>query len=77
MSMARLPHLLTDMDPQSLSIFAAALASANLFIPSTLQVLGNEAVLKADFFNATQAAGEPQRSQTRVSRPSAPPSCFA
>ena len=56
MSAHRLPLLLTDMPPKALATTAAVLATARLWIPSALEVLGAEAALKADAFTARQAA---------------------
>jgi hypothetical protein len=52
---SRLPALLTHMAPKKLSEMAAVFAESQLWIPSALQVLADEAALKAPSFGATHA----------------------
>jgi hypothetical protein len=56
LSAARLPLLLTDMEPKALSSMAAAFAAADLWIPVVLQALADEAARKAHAFSARHAA---------------------
>jgi len=57
---ARLPELLADMNPRSLCEVAAALAAADqraaVWVPSALELLGDEATAKAHLFSRQQAA---------------------
>lgn len=52
LSAQQLPLLLADMTPQGISQFLAALATAKIWIPSTLQLLADETVLKLPSFDA-------------------------
>ena len=52
----RLPLLLTDMEPKGLAATAAVLAAADVWIPSTMHLLAEEATRKAEAFSARHAA---------------------
>jgi hypothetical protein len=53
---SQLPTLLTDMEPKGISEMFGALATARIWIPSALQALADEAVLKAESFGAVHVA---------------------
>ena len=58
-SAARLPEVVSDMNPRALCEMAAAYAAADrrVWIPSALDVLADESVAKARLFSQRQAAG--------------------